>query len=488
MSTHHAAALRHAPTGLFIGNEFKDAASGATFDVLDPATGDVLVAIADAGIDDALAALDSAAAAQAAWAQTPSRVRADILRRAYDLILARAEELALLMTLEMGKPLAESAAEIVYGAEFLRWFSEEAVRFGGQTRTASDGASRIVTIKEPVGPCLMVTPWNFPLAMGTRKIGPALAAGCTVIVKPAGLTPLTMNALAAILKEAGLPDGVLSVLPTKSSSAVVSALTADARLRKLSFTGSTAVGKELIRQSADQVLRVSMELGGNAPLIVCEDADIPQAARETMKAKLRNNGEACTAANVLYVHESVAEEFAAELGRHFDALTVGAGYDDGSTVGPVIDDKAVRSLTDLVDDAVSRGATVASNASTPAGSDGTFFPPTLLVNVPADARLVKEEIFGPVAPIVTWSDELEMLALANSSEYGLAGYLFTKDLDRARRISEGLEVGMIGVNRGVLSNVAAPFGGIKQSGYGREGGDVGIEEYLETKYLSIDAS
>lgn len=487
MSDAFTQALSHAPTGLFLNGEFLPSESGETFPVHDPATGDEIALMANATVADARRALDSAVSVQDAWARTSARQRADILRLAYEKILQRSEDLALLMTLEMGKPLAESRAEIAYGAEFLRWFSEEAVRFRGETASSPAGDSRIVTIQQPVGPALLVTPWNFPLAMGTRKIGPALAAGCTAIIKPAALTPLTMNAFVAILAEAGLPSGVVSVLPTKRSSAVVKALMNDARLRKVSFTGSTPVGQQLIRQSADQVLRLSLELGGNAPLIVCADADVEHAADEALKAKLRNNGEACTAANVLYVHEDVADAFAAALTRRFEALIVGAGYDPATTVGPVINQDAVSNLESLVEDAVSSGATVLACRPYP-HSGGTFFAPTLLDHVPAHARVVREEIFGPIAPIVRWTDLDDLLGRANDSEFGLAAYVFTKDLNRARVICERLEVGMIGLNRGVLSNVAAPFGGVKQSGYGREGGAAGIAEYLQTKYISIDAS
>jgi len=480
-------ALGQAPTGLMIHNTFRPSSTGAEFPVRDPATGRTIAMVADATIDDAREALAAADSAQYSWATTPPRRRADILRSAYELIMDRRSSLALLMTLEMGKPLVESEAEVGYGAQFLRWFSEEATRFGGRALTSPGGDSRIVTIQQPVGPCLLVTPWNFPLAMGTRKIGPALAAGCTAIVKSAGLTPLSMNALAAIFVEAGLPPGVLSVIPTASSSVTVAALTSDPRLRKVSFTGSTAVGQQLIRQSADQVLRLSMELGGNAPLIVCSDADIPYAAAEAMKAKLRNNGEACTAANVFYVHSDVVDQFSAELTRRFDDLTVGPGYDPAVSVGPVIDQRAADRLTDLLDDALAAGATVLSQRPVPTGSGGSYFPPTLLGDVPFRARVVREEIFGPLAPMVTWSSEEELLTMTNASEYGLAAYLFTRDIYRARRLAEALQVGMIGINRGILSDVAAPFGGIKHSGYGREGADVGVNEYLQTKYLAVDA-
>ncbi|WP_460772560.1 NAD-dependent succinate-semialdehyde dehydrogenase [Microbacterium sp. GXF7504] len=481
------AALRHAPTGVFIRNEFRDASDGGRFGVTDPATGEILTEMADATVDDAMDALDAATSAQADWAATAPRRRADILRRAYELLIERREPLALLMTLEMGKPLAESEAEITYGADFLRWFAEEAVRVSGQTSTSPSGESRILTLRQPVGPCLLVTPWNFPLAMGTRKLGPALAAGCTVVIKPATPTPLTMNALAAILVEAGVPAGVVSVIPTTASVETVAALMADGRLRKISFTGSTHVGRQLIRQSADQVLRLSMELGGNAPFIVCPDADLDRAADEAMKAKLRNNGEACTAANVFYVHADVVDDFTAALAERFRALVVGPGSDPASTVGPLIDEHAVDRIRGLVADATDRGASVVASVPVPADGLGAYFSPTLLRDVPADARIVREEIFGPVAPVVTWHDRAELIDQVNASEYGLASYLFTRDLHGAAALVEALHVGMVGVNRGVLSDVAAPFGGIKHSGYGREGGAVGIDEYLETKYVALDA-
>lgn len=473
------------PRGILRGNTFTDAVDGAVFDVTDPATGAVIATVADAGPDDATAALEDAVLAQTAWAATTPRKRADILRAAFELVLAKVDDLALLMTLEMGKPLTESRAEVVYAAEFLRWFSEEATRIRGENSVAPTGDARIVTRREPVGPCLLVTPWNFPLAMGTRKIAPALAAGCAVIVKPATATPLTMLAFGQLLVEAGVPAGVVSILPTSQSPQVVATIVADRRLRKISFTGSTTVGKQLIAQSADNVLRMSMELGGNAPLIVCEDADIPHAVAETLKAKLRNNGEACTAANVIYVHEAVADEYTAALAAAWETLRVGPGYAPDSQVGPVISQEAVDRITALIDEAVSDGAIVAARAATP--PDGSYVAPTLLRSVPSHARIVSEEIFGPVAPIVTWRDEDNLIRILNSSEYGLAAYLFARDSATIRRITEALEVGMIGVNRGVLSNVAAPFGGVKHSGFGREGGDVGIDEYLTVKYLAVDA-
>lgn len=441
------------------------------------------MSVADATVDDALRALDDAASVQESWKRTAPQDRSAILRRAYDMMVEQADDLASLVTLEMGKPRRESLDEVFYAAEFLRWFSEEATRINGITRTAPNGDSRIFTLREPVGPCLLVTPWNFPLAMGTRKIGPALAAGCTAIVKPATHTPLSMNVLGSIFVEAGLPPGVLSILPTSNSPAVVSALMADTRLRKLSFTGSTEVGKILASQAAQNVLRLSLELGGNAPLIVCKDADIDRAVSETMKAKLRNNGEACTAANVIYAHRDIVEQYSAALADRFNELVVGPGSDTESTVGPVIDSQAMRKVNELVQDAINKGAKLLSQRDTP--SIGSYCAPSVLGDVPLTARLVHEEIFGPVAPIVTWDNEDDLMAGLNNSPYGLAAYLFTRDLDTTRRFSEVLQVGMLAINRGVLSNVAAPFGGVKQSGYGREGGDEGINEYLDTKYVAL---
>ncbi|MGQ1838646.1 NAD-dependent succinate-semialdehyde dehydrogenase [Kocuria turfanensis] len=479
----HTPVLSRVPTGLLLGGRFVSSTSRNQFYVTDPATGQTLVAVADADPDDAREALDQASEAQDSWKRTAPQVRAAILRRAYELMLEQAEDLALLVTLEMGKPVPESLDEVKYAAEFLRWFSEETIRINGITRVAPDNDSRIFTLKEPIGPCLLVTPWNFPLAMGTRKIGPALAAGCTAIVKPATPTPLSMNMLGQIFLEAGLPAGVLSILPTTDSPAVVSAIMADPRLRKLSFTGSTQVGKILAARAADNVLRLSLELGGNAPLIVCRDADIDRAVDETMKAKLRNNGEACTAANVIYAHRDVAEKYSMALARRFDELVVGPGYETSSTVGPLIDNNAVCKVQELVQDALDKGARVLSELAIP--TEGSYCAPSVLGEVPLEARIVHEEVFGPVAPIVTWDDEAELLQGLNASPYGLAGYLFTRDLDTARRFSEDLQVGMLAINRGVLSNVAAPFGGLKHSGYGHEGGDEGIEEYLDTKYVAL---
>jgi succinate-semialdehyde dehydrogenase/glutarate-semialdehyde dehydrogenase len=469
---------------LWIGGQWRDAAGGATFDVLDPADGSVLAKVADGSVDDARAALDAAVAAQPEWARTPPRDRGEILRSAFELVRSRADGFASLMSLEMGKTLKEAAGEVTYGNEFFRWYSEEAVRIQGSWLQAPAGGSRLLTIKKSVGPCLFITPWNFPLAMGTRKIGPAIAAGCTMVVKPAGQTPLTMLALAATLAEAGLPAGVLNVVTATKSGEVSAALQADERLRKVSFTGSTGIGKVLVRQSADQLQRLSMELGGNAPFIVFEDADLDAAVEGAMVAKMRNMGEACTAANRFLVHRSVADEFAARLADRMGALKLGRGQDEGTDVGPLIDDKAVASVSKLVDDAVQAGAKVMVGGTAP-GGPGYFYPPTVLVDVPEGSAINREEIFGPVAPISTFDTEDEAIAKANDTEFGLSSYVYTRDVQRTIRVAEALEYGMVGVNTGLVSNPAAPFGGVKQSGFGREGGFEGIEEYLETTYVAL---
>jgi succinate-semialdehyde dehydrogenase/glutarate-semialdehyde dehydrogenase len=476
--------LARVPTGLFIDGKWRDSSDGRTLDVEDPSTGETLAAVADATVADGAAALDAAVAAQAQWAATAPRERGEILRRAFMAITARAEEFALLMTLEMGKPLAEARGEVTYGAEFFRWFSEEAVRISGRWSTAPNGATRLVTMKQPVGPTLMITPWNFPLAMGTRKIGPALAAGCTMVVKPAKQTPLSMLALVDLLTECGVPAGVVNVITTSRTGDVIEPIIRDPRLRKLTFTGSTPVGRKLVEQSAEQLLRVSMELGGNAPFLVFEDADVDAAVDGAMLAKMRNIGEACTAANRFLVHESVAEEFSSKFAARLVSMVVGRGTQDGVTVGPLIDATAQASVAALVDDATARGATVVCGGTT-VGDEGYFYAPTLLTGVSADAVLMREEIFGPVAPIATFSTEAEAVARANDTEYGLVAYVFTRDLSRTLRVSEALEFGMVGINQGIVSNPAAPFGGVKHSGFGREGGFEGIEEYLEVKYVGI---
>jgi succinate-semialdehyde dehydrogenase/glutarate-semialdehyde dehydrogenase len=486
MSTHPDArtVVDAAPKQLYIGGEWRDASGGATLAVEDPATGETLCEVADATAEDGRAALDAACAAQASWAATSPNERSEILHRAFVLMQERSDELALLMTLEMGKSLAESKGELTYAAEFFRWFSGEALRIDGYFKQAGNGASRVLVMRQPVGPCLFITPWNFPSAMGTRKIGPAIAAGCTMVVKPAEQTPLSMLALAQLLEDAGLPKGVLNVVTTSSSAEVSAPLIADPRLRKLSFTGSTEVGRTLIAQAADQVLKVSMELGGNAPFVVFEDADLDAAVEQAMVAKMRNMGEACTSANRFHVHESVAEEFATKLAAKMSALTLGHGAEEGTDIGPLIDADQRGKVTELVDDAVAKGATAVTGGGARDGA-GYFFEPTVLTGVTGDARLLKEEIFGPVAPIATFSDEAEAIAAANDTEFGLVSYVFTRDLTRALRVSEALETGMIGLNQGLVSNAGAPFGGVKQSGLGREGGNEGLAEYLETKYVAI---
>ncbi|MDQ0238374.1 NAD-dependent succinate-semialdehyde dehydrogenase [Arthrobacter bambusae] len=476
--------LASVPTGLLINGQWLPAASGKTFDVEDPSTGKVLVSISDAGVEDGAAAMDAAAAAQASWARTAPRERGEILRRAFELVTARAEDFALLMTLEMGKPLAEARGEVAYGAEFLRWFSEEAVRVSGRYSAAPDGKNRILVQKKPVGPCLLITPWNFPLAMATRKIAPAVAAGCTMVLKPANLTPLTSLLFAQVMQEAGLPAGVLNVIQTSTAGAVTGPLIKDDRLRKISFTGSTAVGQALMREAADKVLRSSMELGGNAPFVVFEDADLDKAVEGAVAAKMRNMGEACTAANRFIVHDSIADAFADKFAAKISALNTARGTEPDSTVGPLIDGKARNGVHALVSDAVANGA-VAVTGGAPVDGPGYFYQPTVLKNVSADARILKEEIFGPVAPIITFKSEDEAIKLANNTEYGLVAYVYTKDLNRGLRVSEKIETGMLGLNAGVISNAAAPFGGVKQSGLGREGGFEGIEEYLTTQYVGI---
>jgi succinate-semialdehyde dehydrogenase/glutarate-semialdehyde dehydrogenase len=474
--------LASVPTGLWIGGHERPASS--TFDVLNPADDEVLISVGNATADDALAAMDAACAVQDTWAATPARERGEVLRSVFEMIIDRAEDFATLMTLEMGKVLAESMGEVKYGAEFFRWFAEEAVRIGGRYTPSPAGTGRIIVTKQPVGPCYAITPWNFPLAMGTRKIGPALAAGCTMIVKPAQETPLTMLLLAKLMAEAGLPSGVLSVLATNKPREVTTALIDDGRLRKLTFTGSTGVGKALVKQSADKLLRTSMELGGNAPFVVFDDADVDAAVEGAMLAKMRNGGEACTAANRFYIANPLIDDFTDKFVKRMGELNLGNGLDPATKLGPLINANQLATVQELVDDAVDKGATVAVGGQAP-GGPGNFYPATVLVGVPAGARILKEEVFGPVAPIVGFDTEEQGIAAANDTEYGLAAYIFTESLDRALRVAESLEAGMVGVNRGVISDPAAPFGGVKESGFGREGGYEGIEEYLDIKYIAL---
>jgi succinate-semialdehyde dehydrogenase / glutarate-semialdehyde dehydrogenase len=483
--TNESAVIDGVPKQLYIGGEWTDPAEGGTLPVEDPATGETLAEVADAKPDDATRALDAAVEAQAEWAAHPPRERGEILRRAWQVMTERADDLALLMTLEMGKTVAESKAEIAYAAEFLRWFAEEAVRIEGRYSVAPNGAGRLLTMKQPVGPSVMITPWNFPTAMGTRKIGPAVAAGCTMVIKPAKQTPLSMLALAQILEEVGLPGGVLNVVTSSSSGSVMEPLIRDPRARKLSFNGSTEVGRKLIEQAADQILRVSMELGGNAPFLVFDDADVDAAVDGAMIAKMRNIGEACTAANRFHVSDRVADEFTTKLAERMSKLKVGRGTEEGVDVGPLIDDDQRGKVRELVEDATGKGAQVVVGGQAVDGA-GYFFEPTVLAGVSGEARLLDEEIFGPVAPVATFDDEEAAVAAANDTAYGLVAYVYTRDVKRAFRVCEGLQTGMIGLNQGMVSNPAAPFGGVKQSGFGREGGHEGLEEYLETKYVAVN--
>ncbi len=474
--------LAKVPSKLFIGGDWVDSTSGRAIQVQDPATGKSIKTIADASVADGARALDAAVAAQDGWASTAPRVRGEILRGAFDLLQERADEFALLMTLEMGKPLAEARSEVAYGGEFLRWFSEEAVRIGGHYGVNPEGTGRMIVTHFPVGPSFLITPWNFPLAMATRKIAPALAAGCTAVVKPAELTPLTTLYFARLLEESGLPKGVLNVITTSTSGDVSGPIIADPRLRKLSFTGSTPVGVRLLKQAADNVLRTSMELGGNAPFLVFEDADLDKAVEGAMTAKFRNVGQACTAANRFLVHESVAQEFAERVTARVRKLTIGRGTEEGVGIGPLINAAAVTKANALVQDAVSKGATVLTGGSA-IDRAGTFYQPTVITGVNLGSDILREEIFGPVLSITTFTDETDAVAKANDTEYGLVSYAYTRDLARGLRLIDSLQTGMMGLNVGVVSNAAAPFGGVKQSGLGREGGAEGINEYLETKYV-----
>jgi succinate-semialdehyde dehydrogenase / glutarate-semialdehyde dehydrogenase len=485
IATEEQTIVEKVPKKLYIGGEWRDASGGGTLEVIDPATEEPICEVANGTPEDAKAALDAAVAKQAEWAASPANDRAGILWKAFELLMERADELAVLMTLEMGKPVSESKAEIVYAADFFRWYSGEALRIEGTWKQFANGTSRVLVMKQPVGPSLMITPWNFPMAMGTRKVGPAVAAGCTVVMKPAQQTPLSMLALGQILEQAGLPGGVFNILTTSSSGPTTGPLIEDPRLRKLSFTGSTEVGRKLIEASAHNVLKVSMELGGNAPFLIFDDADLDAAVEGALLAKMRNIGEACTSANRFHVAEPVREEFARRLGERMGALKLGRGTEDDVKVGPLIDEPAREKVSELVEDALERGAKKIVGGEIPDGR-GYFYSPTVLDDVPSDARVFHEEIFGPVAPVGVFESEDDAIARANDTEYGLVAYVFTRDIKRAIRVCEALDTGMVGLNQGMVSNAGAPFGGVKQSGIGREGGKEGLEEFLETKYVAVN--
>src|SRR3954468_635690 len=473
------------PTDLFVGGTWRAASEGGRFDVTDPATGEVIAQVADASKEDGLAAVDAAAAALPGWAATPPRQRAEILRKAWQLMTDRADEIATLISLENGKALVDAKGEATYAAEFFRWYAEETVRMDGMVTTAPSGANRILVVHQPVGVCVMVTPWNFPAAMATRKMGPALGAGCTLVLKPASDTPLTALLMAQILDDAGVPAGVINVVPARRSGEVVAAMVNDDRVRKLSFTGSTEVGRTLLKLAADTIVNTSMELGGNAPFLVFADAELDAALEGAMIAKMRNGGEACTAANRFYVEEPVVEEFGRRLAERMAGLRVGPGVEEDTQVGPLVNEDTVGKVDGLVRQAVTGGATAATGGERPDGP-GYYYPPTVLTGVAPDAAILREEIFGPVAPIVTFADEAEAVRLANDTEYGLVAYVYTGDLARGLRVSEALEAGMVGLNRGLVSDPAAPFGGVKQSGVGREGGHEGMLDYLESKYIAVN--
>jgi succinate-semialdehyde dehydrogenase/glutarate-semialdehyde dehydrogenase len=474
-----------APTKMLIGGSWVDARSGHVFEVEDPATQQVLTEVPDASGEDALAAVEAASTAQASWAGTPPRERGEILRRAYELTLSRSEDLARLITLENGKPIGEARAEVAYAAEFFRWFSEEAVRIEGRWTVAPNGSSRLLVMHQPVGVSALITPWNFPAAMATRKIAPAAAAGCAMVLKPAEETPLTALAVAALLEEAGLPAGVLNVVTTTRPAETTAPMLRHPAIRKMSFTGSTEVGKILLKSASDQVLRTSMELGGNAPFLVFSDADLESAVEGAMVAKMRNVGEACTSANRFYVANSLAAGFAERLAERMSSLKIGNGLEEDVKVGPLINEAGRSKVSGLVEDMVKQGSRVITGGERVAGQ-GYFYEPTVVLDVPDGARAMREEIFGPVAPICTFEDESQAIEWANRTEFGLVAYLYTRDLGRAIRVSEALEAGMIGLNAGIVSNPAAPFGGVKQSGIGREGGREGIHEFLETKYVAVN--
>lgn len=479
--------LEKIPNQLFIGGQWIDARNKESIEVFDPATEQVISEIQSATVEDGLDALTAADEAMDSWSRTAPRERAEILRKTFELIAQESENFATLISLEMGKPISEARAEVKYGNEFFRWFSEEAVRISGRFGLNPEGTGRITTTKRPVGPVFAITPWNFPLAMATRKIAPALAAGCTVVIKPAELTPLTTLYLASIMQKAGLPEGVLNVITTKAAPDVSQAIIADGRLRKLTFTGSTAVGKILLSQASENVLKTSMELGGNAPFIVFEDADIDAAVQGAMLAKMRNIGQACTAANRFLVHKSVRNEFSEKLASEMSKLRMGRGVSPETTLGPVIDERAQQRMSSLVAESKAAGASVATGGSVP-HSGGSFFEATVMTDVPLDADILQQEIFGPIAPIVSFEDEEQALQIANNTQYGLVSYAYTQNLARSMRLVDSLETGMTGFNTGLVSNAAAPFGGVKHSGLGREGGTEGIEEFLETRYLLFPES
>ena len=473
------------PTGLLIGGQWTKGREAGLIPVTDPATEEAIAEVADATAEDALDAVAAAQAALPGWAATPPRERAECLRRAWELMIERSEALARLMVLENGKALRDARGEVAYAAEFFRWYAEEAVRIEGSVVTAPSGANRILVQRQPVGVSVLITPWNFPAAMATRKIGPALAAGCTVVLKPARETPLSALAVAALLSEAGVPDGVVNVVTTSASGRVTGAMLADPRVRKLSFTGSTEVGRLLLRTAADTVTNCSMELGGNAPFLIFGDADLDAAVEGALLAKMRNGGEACTAANRFYVHESIADDFTAAFAARLSSLAVGPGLDDGTELGPLVNEDTRSKVATLVDKATSDGGRVVTGGRAP-DRRGYFYLPTVLDRLPPDAAILNTEIFGPVAPIVRFSADSEAIAWANDTEYGLVSYVYTTDLRRGLRVAEALETGMVGLNRGIVSDPAAPFGGVKQSGLGREGGHEGLLEFTETKYVAVE--
>jgi len=473
------------PDMLYIGGEWREASDGSRFLVTDPATGDVLASVASASAADAVAAVEVATKAGRDWAAVPARERAEILRQAFESMTEHRHELAELIVRENGKSWDDALAEVKYAAEFFRWYSEEGVRIAGQIQTAPDGDKRILVIQQPIGTSVLVTPWNFPAAMATRKIAPALAAGCAVVLKPASDTPLTALAIAHLLAESGVPEGVVNVIPAHRSGEVVKAMLRHPKTRKLSFTGSTEVGRALLREASEQIINVSMELGGNAPFLVFEDADLEAAVEGAVVAKMRNGGQSCIAANRFFIHSSLYDEFACRLAKELSALSIGHGMDQSVKLGPMINHAAVSDISELVSQSVAAGANIVTGGKLIVGP-GAFFPPTVLTGVAAQDPILAHEVFGPVAPLVPFDTEGEAITLANATPFGLASYVYTTDLTRALRVSEALETGMVGVNRGFISDPAAPFGGVKQSGLGREGGHHGLHEFMETKYIAVD--